>query len=118
MGDAMGKKNMCKTFSTEFFDWIIQSDADEEVDIFDWTPLSENSVERGFSTEKFDRVRNGLTNIVFKYKNTYPGLRYLACSSGDIIILHDVVEYLYVHIILLDKCKNAKMHLSMSSMLI
>ena len=25
MGDAIGSKNTCKTFSTEFFDWRIQS---------------------------------------------------------------------------------------------
>ena len=25
MSDAMGSKNRCKTFSTEFFDWQIQS---------------------------------------------------------------------------------------------
>ena len=25
MSDAMGSKNSCKTFSTEFFDWQIQS---------------------------------------------------------------------------------------------
>ena len=26
MGDAIGLKNTCKTFSTEFFDWIRQSE--------------------------------------------------------------------------------------------
>ena len=26
MGDAIGSKNTCKTFSTEFFDWIRQSE--------------------------------------------------------------------------------------------
>ena len=38
MGDAMGSKNTCKTFSTKFFDWIRQS-----VGIFSRQKLSRKS---------------------------------------------------------------------------
>ena len=30
MSDTMGSKNRCKTFSTDFFDWIPQSESSVE----------------------------------------------------------------------------------------
>ena len=43
MSDAIGSENTCKTFSTEFFDWRIQS---KNVEFFDWIRQSEFSVEK------------------------------------------------------------------------
>ena len=46
MRDAMGPKSTCKTFSTEFFDWQIQSKKSSFSNGFDRIPQSENSVEK------------------------------------------------------------------------
>ena len=81
MSDAIGSKNTCKTFSTEFFDWRIQSKKSS----FSTGPASRNSQpkkveskkpffdcvrkpdwgfsrKRPFSTDKSDCIRNGLNN--------------------------------------------------------
>ena len=80
----MGSKTRCKTFSTEFFDWQIQS---KKSKFFDWIPQWEYSVEKAlfrlckkarfglqskkaaFSTDKSDRVRNGLTTQKVRKKS-------------------------------------------------
>ena len=84
MGDAIGSKNTCKTFSTEFFDYPV-----EKVEFIDWKCQSEFSVEkswieqalfrlrkkarfadlgfsrkRPFSTVKSDCIRNGLRQFI------------------------------------------------------
>ena len=43
MSDAIGSKNTCKTFSTEFFDWRIQP---KKSSFFYWIRQSEFSVEK------------------------------------------------------------------------
>ena len=79
MGDAIGSKNTCKTFSTEFFDWRIQSKnstfstgsasrnsqsnkVESKKPFFDCVrkPDLGFSRKRPFSTDKSDCIRNGL----------------------------------------------------------
>ena len=82
MSGAIGSKNTCKTFSTEFFYPV------EKVEFFDWIRLSEIlkskkveskntffdcirkpdlgfSQKRPFSTDKSDRIRNSLKCAIF-----------------------------------------------------
>ena len=82
MGDAIGSKNRCKTFSTEFFDWRIQS----KISTFSTGSASRNSQskkveskkpffdcvrkpdlgfsrKRLFSTDKSDCIGNGLKSV-------------------------------------------------------
>ena len=88
MGDAIGSKSTCKTFSTEFFDWRIQSkksnlstgssfstgsasrnSQSEKVEskkpFFDCVrkPDVGFSRKKPFSTDKSDCIRNGLTHL-------------------------------------------------------
>ena len=79
MGDAIGSKNTCKTFSTEFFDWRIQSKksisstgsasrnsqskkVESKKPFFDCVskPDLGFSRKRPFSTDKSDCISNGL----------------------------------------------------------
>ena len=79
MGDAIGPKNTCKTFSTEFFDWSIQSKkssfttgsasrnsqskkVESKKPFFDCVrrPDLGFSRKRPFSTDKSNCIRNGL----------------------------------------------------------
>ena len=82
MNDAIGSKNMlCKTFSTEFFDWRIQSKkssfstgsasrnsqskkVESKKPFFDCVRKLDlgSSRKRPFSTDKSDCIRNGLTS--------------------------------------------------------
>ena len=80
VGDAIGSKNTCKTFSTEFFDWRIQSTkssfstgsasrnsqskkVESKKPFFDCVrkPDLGFSRKRPLSTDKSDCIRNGLT---------------------------------------------------------
>ena len=94
MGDAIGSKNTCKTFSTEFFDWRkrIQSKnstfstgsasrnsqskkVESKKPFFDCVKKPDLGVsrKRPFSTEKSDCIRNGLRekcNETIKNKKT------------------------------------------------
>ena len=86
MSDAMGSENRCKTFSTEFFDWRIQSKKTtsstgspnrktqlkkvrSKKPFFNCVrkPDLGFSRKRLFSTDKSDCVRNGLTAGVFTF---------------------------------------------------
>ena len=55
MSDAIGSKNTCKTFSTDFFDWRIQSKKSS----FSTGSSSRNSQSKKVESKKpfFDRVR-------------------------------------------------------------
>ena len=87
MSDAMGSKNRCRTFSTEFFDGEIQSKKsrfstgspsrktqskknESKKPFFDCVrkPDLGFSRKRPFSTDKSDCVRNGLTNMLSIHK--------------------------------------------------
>ena len=59
MSDAIGSKNPCKTFSTEFFDW--RSEKVEYRFIRLDPPVGILSRKRPFSTDKSDCIRNGLS---------------------------------------------------------
>ena len=80
MNDAIGSKNTCKTFSTEFFDWRIQTKkssfstrsanrnsqskrVEPKKPFFDCVRKLDLgfSRKRPFSTDKSDCIRNGLT---------------------------------------------------------
>ena len=76
MSDAIGSKNTCKTFSTEFFDWRVQSKkstfstggsqskkVESKKPFFDCVrkPDLGFSRKRPFSTDKSDCIRNGLS---------------------------------------------------------
>ena len=82
MSDAIGPENTCKTFSTEFFDWRIQSKkssfstgsasrnsqsktVESKKPFFDCVikPDLGFSRRRLFSTDKSDCIRNGLTKV-------------------------------------------------------
>ena len=79
MGDAIGSKNTCKTFSTEFFDWRMQSKkssfstgsasrnsqskkVESKKPFFDCVRKPDLGFSRKipFSTDKSDCIRNGL----------------------------------------------------------
>ena len=78
MGDAIGSKNTCKTFSTEFFDWnqskkssfftgyasrnSQSKNVDSKKPSIDCVrkPFLGFSRKRPFSTDKFDFIKNGL----------------------------------------------------------
>ena len=75
MSDAIGSKNTCKTFSTELFDWRIQSKMtsfsqskkdESKKPFFDCVrkPYWGFSRKRPFSTDKSDCVINGLSHSI------------------------------------------------------
>ena len=95
MGDAIGSKNTCKTFSTEFCDWRIPSKKSSFSTVsasrhsqsktvgsrkpfFDCITKHDSgfSRKRPFSTDKSDSIRNGLTLGLFTagagYSTEYP----------------------------------------------
>ena len=84
MSDALGSKNTCKTFSTEFFDWRVQSKkssfstgsasrnsqskkVESKKPFFDCVgkPNLGLSGKRPFSTDKSDCIRNGLKMLPY-----------------------------------------------------
>ena len=85
MGDSIGSKNTCKTFSTESFDWRIQSKkssfstgsasrnsqskkVESKKPFFDCVRKLDLGFSRKmpFSTDKSDCIRNGLTRVASK----------------------------------------------------
>ena len=78
MSDAVGSKNTCKTFSTKFFDWRIQSKK---------SSFSTGSVSRNFQSKKveskkpfFDCVRKPDSGFSQKRPFTTGSLGHFLCS--------------------------------------
>ena len=99
ISDAMGSKNRCDNFSTEAFDWQMQS---KKVNFFGWIPQSTKtqsekveskkpffdcvrkpdlgfSRKRSFSTDKSDCVRN----VLIKYMDILEKIRLATCLNGS-----------------------------------
>ena len=120
MSDAIGSKNMCKTCSTEFFDWRVQSNkssfstgsasrnsqskkVESKKTFFDCVrkPDLGFSRKRPFSTDKSDCIRNGLrksaktrpvTNPMTKRKQLQSPINGVPTISGTKITVRSVLS--------------------------
>ena len=112
MSDAIGSKNTCKTLSTEFFDWSIQSKkssfstgsasrnsqskkVESKKPIFDRVrkPDLGFSRKRPFSTDKSDCIRNGLRKLDLGFSRKRPfSTDKSDCIRNGLTADSDVVE--------------------------